>query len=42
MHFTDKVIPAKYRTVRANIEKQLATIEKCTMTTDLWTAVMDS
>ena len=38
MHFTDKVIPAKYRAVRANIEKQLATIEKCTMTTDLWTA----
>lgn len=37
-HFTDKVIPAKYRTVRANVEKQLATMEKCTMTTDLWTA----
>ena len=28
-HFTDKVIPAKYHAVRANVEKQLATIEKC-------------
>ena len=37
-HFTDKIIPAKYRTVRAGVEKQLATIEKCTITSDLWTA----
>ena len=37
-HFTDIVIPAKYRTVRANVEKQLTTIEKCTITSDLWTA----
>ena len=37
-HFTNKVIPAKYCTVRASVEKLLATVEKCTMTTDLWTA----
>ena len=37
-HFTDKVIPAKYRAVRASVENQLATIEQCTMTTDLWTS----
>ena len=37
-HFTTKVIPTKYRQVRAGIEQQLATVEKCTLTTDLWTS----
>ena len=37
-YFTDKVIPGKYRDVCAVVEKQLAAVEKCTMTTDLWTS----
>ena len=37
-YFTDKVIPGKYRDVHAVVEKQLAAVEKCTMTTDLWTS----
>jgi hypothetical protein len=34
-HFTDKVIPSKYFEA---IEKQLSELEKCTVTSDLWTA----
>ena len=37
-HFTDKIIPSKYRKVRSIVEKQLVAVNKCTMTTDLWTA----
>ena len=37
-YFTEKAIPAKYQEVHALIEKQLAEVEKCTITTDLWTA----
>ena len=37
-HFTDKIIPSKYREVRTIVEKQLGAVDKCTMTTDLWTA----
>jgi hypothetical protein len=37
-HFTDKVIPGKYFEVRKVIEKQLSELEKCTVTSDLWTA----
>ena len=37
-HFTDKIIPSKYREVCTIVEKQLGAVDKCTMTTDLWTA----
>ena len=37
-HFTEKVLPNKYREVRAVVEKQLGSVQKCTMTTDLWTS----
>ena len=33
-----KVIPEKYHAVRGKVEQQLATIDKCTMTTDMWTS----
>ena len=35
-HFTGKVLPNKYREVRAVVEKQLGSVQKCTMTSDLW------
>ena len=37
-HFTDKIIPAKYDAVRANIERQLGETKHCVVTTDLWTS----
>ena len=37
-HFTDKIIPAKYDTVRSTIEKQLGETRYCVVTTDLWTS----
>ena len=37
-HFTDKVIPAKYKAVQAGIEKKLAKVKHCVVTTDFWTA----
>ena len=37
-HFTDKVLPEKYEKVRSDVMKQLESMEKCTITTDLWTA----
>ena len=37
-HFTEKVIPNKYREVRAIVEKQLGAVQNCAMTTDLWTS----
>ena len=36
-YFTDTVIPVKYRSVRAAIEKELSAVENCTIT-DLWTS----
>ena len=38
-YFTNTVIPAKYRLTRAAIEKQLAAVETCAVTTDLWTSL---
>ena len=38
-YFTDTVIPAKYRATRAVIENQLAAVESCVVTTDLWTSL---
>ena len=37
-YFTDTVIPAKYCSTRAAIEKQLSVVENCAVTTDLWTS----
>ena len=37
-HFTDKIIPGKYETVRAAIQKQLEQTSHCVVTTDLWTS----
>ena len=37
-HFTDKIIPAKYDTVKATIKKQLRETTHCVVTTDLWTS----
>ena len=38
-YFTDTVITAKYRATRAVIENQLAAVENCAVTTDLWTSL---
>ena len=38
-YFTDTVIPAKYRAARAVSENQLAAVENCAVTTDLWTSL---
>ena len=38
-HFTDTVIPAKYFSTRAIIENQLAAVDNCVVTTDLWTSL---
>ena len=38
-YFTNTVIPAKCRLTRAAIEKQLAAVETCAVTTDLWTSL---
>ena len=38
-YFTDTVIPAKYCATRAVIENQLAAVENCAVTTDLWTSL---
>ena len=38
-YFTDTVIPAKYRSTRAIIENQLASVDNCVVTTDLWTSL---
>ena len=38
-YFTDTVIPAKYRLTRAIIENQLASVDNCVVTTDLWTSL---
>ena len=35
---TTKVLPESYSEVRMVVEKQLATVEKCSITTDLWTS----
>ena len=35
MHFTDKIIPSKYREVCSIVEKQLVAVDKCTMTCGL-------
>lgn len=37
-YFTNTVIPNRYVEVRSIIEKQLSTVQNCTMTSDLWTA----
>ena len=37
-HFSTKVIPDLYYSVRGQIESQLASINYCTVTTDLWTS----
>ena len=37
-HFTMKVIPQMFVTVRNRIEEQLRDVGHCTITTDLWTA----
>ena len=37
-HFSNKVIPDLYDTVRGHIEAQLASTDYCTITTDLWTS----
>ena len=38
-YVTDTVITAKYRATRAVIENQLAAVENCAVTTDLWTSL---
>ena len=37
-HITMKVLPEAYSGVRTAVEKQLAMVSKCTITTDLWTS----
>ena len=37
-HFSTKVIPDKYNSVRREVEDQLSIIKYCTITSDLWTA----
>ena len=37
-YFTTKIIPDLYYSVRGQIESQLAFIDYCTITTDLWTS----
>ena len=38
MHFSTKVIPDLYYTVRRQIQAQLASTDYCTIATDLWTS----
>jgi len=37
-HFTDKIIPGRYETVRAAIQKPLEQTSHCVVTIDLWTS----